>query len=59
MGFNLEIIAEGVETEHQQKLLTELGCSSLQGYHLGRPVDAPTFVGRHLATAGKGPGVTA
>ncbi|MDC7806563.1 EAL domain-containing protein [Luteimonas sp BLCC-B24] len=37
---NLSVIAEGVETESQQRLLTELGCTSLQGYHLGRPVAA-------------------
>ncbi|MBN8482028.1 MAG: EAL domain-containing protein [Xanthomonadales bacterium] len=46
---NLEIIAEGVETEHQQRLLTELGCSSLQGFHLGRPVDARTLIDRHAS----------
>lgn len=34
---NLAVIAEGVETEQQQSLLTELGCTSLQGFHLGRP----------------------
>lgn len=37
---NLQVIAEGVETPQQQRLLTELGCNSLQGFHLGRPVDA-------------------
>ncbi|WP_440221668.1 putative bifunctional diguanylate cyclase/phosphodiesterase [Dokdonella sp. MW10] len=36
---NLDIIAEGVETEDQQRLLTKLGCTSLQGFYLGRPVD--------------------
>ena len=49
---NLEVIAEGVETEQQQRLLTELGCNSLQGFHLGRPVDARRFVADHLTTAG-------
>ncbi len=43
---NLSVIAEGVETESQQRLLTELGCTSLQGYHLGRPVDAATASAR-------------
>jgi EAL domain-containing protein (putative c-di-GMP-specific phosphodiesterase class I) len=42
---NLDIIAEGVETEDQQFLLTELGCTSLQGFHLGRPVDAADLAG--------------
>lgn len=31
-NLNLEIIAEGVETEEQRKLLVELGCPHLQGF---------------------------
>jgi diguanylate cyclase (GGDEF)-like protein len=37
---SLRIVAEGVETEAQQKFLTEQGCDSLQGYLLSRPVPA-------------------
>ncbi|MCD9005415.1 EAL domain-containing protein [Luteimonas sp. XNQY3] len=43
---NLAVIAEGVETEAQQKLLTELGCTSLQGFHLGMPGDAAAIGAR-------------
>ena len=35
---NLEIVAEGVETVAQQEFLTSLGCNSLQGFLLGRPM---------------------
>jgi diguanylate cyclase len=35
---NLEIVAEGVETLAQQEFLTGLGCNSLQGFLLGRPM---------------------
>jgi diguanylate cyclase (GGDEF)-like protein len=35
---NLEIVAEGVETVAQQEFLTNLGCNSLQGFLLGRPM---------------------
>src|SRR5690606_28894323 len=35
---DLKVVAEGVESPDQQELLTELGCHSLQGYLLGRPV---------------------
>ncbi|HZP04202.1 MAG TPA: EAL domain-containing protein [Terracidiphilus sp.] len=35
---NLEIVAEGVETVAQQEFLTSLGCTSLQGFLLGRPM---------------------
>lgn len=41
---NLTIVAEGVETVAQQKFLTELGCDSLQGYLLGRPMPAENFI---------------
>lgn len=37
-SLNLEIVAEGVETLAQQEFLTNLGCSSLQGFLLGRPM---------------------
>ncbi|NEK32480.1 EAL domain-containing protein, partial [Rhizobium leguminosarum] len=37
---NLRIVAEGVETAEQQAFLTRLGCHSLQGYLLGRPMTA-------------------
>ncbi len=35
---NLKVVAEGVETEMQQRFLTELGCNTLQGYLLGKPI---------------------
>ena len=41
---NLKIVAEGVETPAQQRLLTSLGCNSLQGYLLGRPMPAEELV---------------
>ena len=34
----LEIVAEGVETEEQKNLLTRLGCTTLQGFRMGRPM---------------------
>ncbi|HEX4310075.1 MAG TPA: EAL domain-containing protein [Acidobacteriaceae bacterium] len=41
---NLKIVAEGVETLEQQEFLTRLGCSSLQGFLLGRPMPAEQFL---------------
>jgi len=35
---NLKVVAEGVETTQQQEFLTKLGCDTLQGYLLGRPM---------------------
>jgi len=47
---NMETIAEGVETEEQRALLTEMKCDSLQGYLLARPmpkVDVMRFLDNH------------
>jgi EAL domain-containing protein (putative c-di-GMP-specific phosphodiesterase class I) len=41
---NLNIVAEGVETIEQQEFLTRLGCNSLQGFLLGRPMPADQFL---------------
>jgi diguanylate cyclase (GGDEF)-like protein len=34
----LATTAEGIETEQQDDILREMGCDSLQGYHLSRPL---------------------
>lgn len=39
-GFNLNLIAEGVETREQLLALLELGCDHLQGYWFCRPLPA-------------------
>jgi diguanylate cyclase len=41
---NLSIVAEGIETRAQQDFLTRIGCSTLQGYLLGRPMPAKDLV---------------
>lgn len=43
----LHVVAEGVETESQKVLLTNLGCQIGQGYHYARPMP-PTAVKRYL-----------
>ena len=48
-SLQLQIVAEGVETDGQRQYLSDLGCDLLQGYHLGRPVAADAFL--HLAQA--------
>jgi len=39
-AFELEVIAEGVETQEQYNLLRSLGCSRFQGYLFARPKEA-------------------
>ncbi|MDR3385951.1 MAG: GGDEF domain-containing phosphodiesterase [Rudaea sp.] len=43
---DLMAIAEGVEDQVTQDMLTEMGCDFAQGYHLGRPEPAADFVAR-------------
>jgi len=41
---DLDVIAEGVETETQRKILIELGCEAFQGYYFSRPLSSNDFV---------------
>ena len=41
--FNLEIIAEGVETKEQHEILLSIGCSNFQGYLFAKPM-IPSFL---------------
>ncbi|HWJ62923.1 MAG TPA: EAL domain-containing protein, partial [Acidimicrobiales bacterium] len=42
-SLGIEAIAEGVETSDQLDRLGALGCDAVQGFLLGRPVDADAF----------------
>ena len=46
--WNLDVIAEGVETVEQLQWLHDKGCKFAQGYHFGRPAAARHFVTRTL-----------
>lgn len=35
---NMEIVAEGIETEGEKRIATELGCHYLQGYFISKPL---------------------
>lgn len=37
-SLSMKVIGEGIETDRQQRLLTELGCDYLQGYHIAAPM---------------------
>ncbi len=44
---NMKVIAEGIETETQARLLSELSCDQFQGFLFGRPMspaDLPAFL---------------
>lgn len=38
-GFDMTVVAEGVETEQQQDMLYDLGCDEAQGYYLAMPME--------------------
>lgn len=40
-SLKLRVIAEGVETEQQRRLLASYGCREIQGYLIGPPVPVP------------------
>jgi diguanylate cyclase (GGDEF)-like protein len=42
-SLNLDVIAEGVETEAQKNLLAKMGCTNFQGYLFGKPVPTEQF----------------
>ncbi|WP_375191500.1 EAL domain-containing protein [Marinobacter sp.] len=50
----MKVVAEGVETAEQHRLLSELGCDRFQGFYFGRPVDVDAFArGRVEAIVGR------
>lgn len=54
-NLNLDIVAEGVETEEQQRLLYEMGCTHAQGFLYSQPVAAvelPRLLADHARQSG-------
>ena len=43
-GFDLRVVAEGVETREQLNFLTSQGCDFMQGYLLSRPMSAEDYL---------------
>ena len=48
-GMNVPVIAEGVETGQQLRMLRERGCEIVQGYYFSRPLPAADFEAEFLA----------
>lgn len=40
-SFDLNVLAEGVETDTQKQALSSLGCQDMQGYLFSRPLPVP------------------
>lgn len=49
-NFNLRVVAEGVETVEQERLLNQLGCSRVQGFYYSKPLSLSEFEDRFINT---------
>lgn len=54
-NLNIPVIAEGVETEAQIRLLKELGCTMVQGYYFSKPLHPAEFEATILSKIRKVP----
>ncbi|HEC17095.1 MAG TPA: EAL domain-containing protein [Sedimenticola sp.] len=52
-SLQIEVVAEGVETEAQQAFLRDQGCDVMQGYYVAKPMPAGEFEKRYLRKAAK------
>ena len=43
-GFNMNVVAEGIENAATFEALKELGCNIAQGYHIARPMPQDDFI---------------
>ena len=50
-SLKLKVVAEGVESEEQSRLLRLLNCDEMQGYLFSKPVTGEIFETRYLASA--------
>jgi diguanylate cyclase (GGDEF)-like protein/PAS domain S-box-containing protein len=48
-SLNLKVVAEGVETAEQARLLKMLGCNEMQGFYLSKPLPGDIFESRYLS----------
>jgi diguanylate cyclase (GGDEF)-like protein/PAS domain S-box-containing protein len=48
-SLNLKVVAEGVETAEQARLLRMLGCNEMQGFYISKPVPSEIFESKYLA----------
>ena len=48
-SLKLKVVAEGVETEDQSRLLRLLNCDEMQGYLFSKPLPSAMFEANYLA----------
>jgi EAL domain-containing protein (putative c-di-GMP-specific phosphodiesterase class I) len=50
-SLKLKVVAQGVETEEQSRLLRLLNCDEMQGFLFSKPVPAEIFGSKFVASA--------
>jgi EAL domain-containing protein (putative c-di-GMP-specific phosphodiesterase class I) len=50
-NLNMDVVAEGVETEDQLNILQELGCTYVQGLLFGHPMSSDDYLELLLSQA--------
>ena len=55
-ALGLSVIAEGVETEVQERFLRDVGCDEVQGFRYARPMEVPDFETWGRRFRGRSPG---
>ncbi|MEJ2424315.1 MAG: EAL domain-containing protein [Candidatus Thiodiazotropha sp.] len=50
-ALDIPVVAEGVNTQDQKKVLTQLGCEYFQGYHFAKPATAEALEEYLISTA--------
>ena len=53
-NLKIPVVAEGVETAEQVRLLKDLGCQLVQGYYFSRPLQALEFEETYIRNADSG-----
>jgi len=53
-SLKLNVVAEGVETEEQSRLLRLLNCDEMQGFLFSKPVPSEIFEAKYLAPPSTG-----
>ena len=52
-SMDVPVVAEGVETESQLRLLRRMGCAMVQGYYFSRPLHPSDFEAKYLQGEGQ------
>ena len=47
-SLNIEVVAEGIETEEMYNFVKEIGCDYAQGYYFSKPIEFNEFIEKYI-----------